>query len=183
MTCCCGQNNGQQKGHMTSIWNWNLVFVTVLFTFLAQRLRFEAFHLYLLSALTGLGIGNVPSKNTALLCYLGKEKYDWAWLLHTGVIAGPDKKPKVFTSFLLPLLSLILTTFIVPCQRKSSWTFLPAFSVSFLLVLLCVLPSLSHHVLSASHLSPPLSRPSFTLVFASLSFMPFFSLYPLALWW
>lgn len=29
---------------MTSIWNWHLLFVTLLFTFLAQCLRFEAFH-------------------------------------------------------------------------------------------------------------------------------------------
>lgn len=99
-------------------------------------------------------------------------------------LQGQTKKPKVFTSFHLSLLSLILTTFKVPCQRNFFWTFFflfSAFSVLILLVLLCVLPSLSHHVSSASHLSPPLPRPSFTLVFASLSFMPFFSLYPPAL--
>lgn len=77
--------------------------------------------------LTGLSILNVLSKNAALLCYPGREKYDWAELLYQGVTAGPDKKPKVFTSFHLSLLSLILTTFNVPCQRNSFWTFLLVF--------------------------------------------------------
>lgn len=44
-------------------------------------------------------------------------------------LQGQTKKPKVFTSFHLSLLSLILTTFKVPCQRNFFWTFFLVFCV------------------------------------------------------
>lgn len=112
------------------------------------------------------------SKYVAWPCYWGKEKYDWAELLYQGVTAGPDKKPKVFTSFHLSLLSLILATFTIPWQLFLDFSscFLSFQPRSSLCACVCspFCPTPSRLRLTCLHLSPVC--PSLLLFFLTFFF-------------